>query len=42
MAVTRIGQLASEKIVSVGTQSIDWCNEEMIAGWDLTKKKGLG
>lgn len=42
MAVTRIGQLASEMNVSVGTQSIDCCNEEMIAGWDVTKKRGLG
>ena len=44
MAVTRIGQLASEMRLSTGGQSVGGShgNADELTNWDGTKKKGLG
>ena len=44
IAVTRIGQLASEMNVSMGGQSIGGSNgnADELTNWDGTKKHGLG
>ena len=44
MAVTRIGQLASEMRLSTGGQSVDGSNgnADELTNWDGTKKRGLG
>ena len=44
IAVTRIGQLASEMRVSMGSQSVGGSNDnaDELTNWDGTKKKGLG
>jgi len=44
IAVTRIGQLASEMNVSMGRQSIGGSNDknDELTDWDGTKKRGLG
>ena len=44
IAVTRIGQLASEMNVSMGGQSLgdNNANADELTNWDGTKKRGLG
>ena len=44
LAVTRIGQLASEMSVSMGGQSVGGSNgnADELTNWDGTKKRGLG
>ena len=44
IAVTRIGQLASEMSLSTGGQSVDGSNgnADELTNWDGTKKRGLG
>lgn len=44
IAITRIGQLASEMSVSKGGQSIGGSNDknDELTDWDGTKKRGLG
>ena len=44
MAVTRIGQLASEMRLSTGGQSVGGSNgnADELTNWDGTKKRGLG
>ena len=44
MAVTRIGQLASEMRLSTGSQSVGGSNgnADELTNWNGTKKRGLG
>ncbi len=42
IAVTRIGQLASEMNDSIGGLSVGGSNADELTNWDGTKKRGLG